>query len=726
MILRLSFLTLGLLAIAVASFLWASEIRRHAFATEAHLAKANEYDVRIMRDTWGVPYIYGKRDADVAFGLAYAHCEDDFASFQDVVMLFRGRSAEVRGEAGGLTDYMIQLFGVWERINARYETDIPAETRTVLDAYAAGVNLYASEHPNDVIAGVMPVTGKDIAAGFAFRTPFFYGFGRIVEELTGATSQPVATSDGPQQAALYPGLTDFAIGSNAAALAPSRTADGGTRLLVNSHQPWTGPVSWYEARVKSDEGWDMAGGVFVGSPFILHGVGANLGWANTVNRVDLADVYVLKVNPDNPNQYFFDGAWRDFERGTAKIKVHVWGPIAVTVEREMLHSVHGPVLKLPHGTYALRFAGMDEMRQVAQYHRLNKAQNFEEFEAALGMQALPSLNYIYADKTGRIAFYHNGTYPKRKAGYQWDQYLPGDTSDDVWTSYLPFSAVPRVVAPRTGFLISANSTPFKVTADPGNLREKDFPKEMGLDTRNTNRAIRFLELLSADPVVTDAELISYKMDTRYSGDSPMGKLMAEILAMDFSSDPLLREAQDVLRRWDLSTNQDSMGAALALMTAVPVLVPTYEGKPRQDPVTFLRKAAETMKTRYGRLDVRWGLLNIMKRGDLKLPLDGALDVLRAVEYELDPKDFTLKLDEDGTLMSKGGDSLIMLGAWDSSGVLSVRSIHNYGSAVLDTKSPHYADQAPLFAREDWKTVYLQESELRQHLEREYRPGRSLN
>lgn len=194
----------------------------------------------------------------------------------------------------------------------------------MIEAYADGVNLYAAEHPEATLPGLTPVTGADVVAGFAFRTPFFYGFGRTLETLFTSTERPGTTAPGPT-GALYPGMDGFNIGSNAAALSPRRTAEGATWLLVNSHQPWVGPVSWYEARIHSDEGWDMTGGVFPGSPFILHGVGPHLGWANTVNLVDLVDVYLLTVNPDNPNQYLFDGEWRDFTRGEARMTVKIWG-----------------------------------------------------------------------------------------------------------------------------------------------------------------------------------------------------------------------------------------------------------------------------------------------------------------------------------------------------------------------------------------------------------------
>ena len=104
--------------------------------------------------------------------------------------------------------------------------------------------------------------------------------------------------------------------------------------MVNSHQPYTGPVAWYEARVKSEEGWDMIGGIFPGAPMILHGAGPDLGWAMTVNKPDLVDVYALEVDePEEPSQYRFDGGWRDFDVKEIEFRVKLWGPFSLPVKR---------------------------------------------------------------------------------------------------------------------------------------------------------------------------------------------------------------------------------------------------------------------------------------------------------------------------------------------------------------------------------------------------------
>jgi hypothetical protein len=138
------------------------------------------------------------------------------------------------------------------------------------------------------------IHGDDIVAGFVVKMPFFYGLDKYLKTwLEGAGWQPgqQRAEDVNSMDSLF--WSRLPKGSNSFAVAPSRSADGYTRLDINSHQPWEGPVSWYEARLQSEEGWDMVGGVFPGTPVVLHGHNRNLGWAHTVNSPDLVDIYKL-------------------------------------------------------------------------------------------------------------------------------------------------------------------------------------------------------------------------------------------------------------------------------------------------------------------------------------------------------------------------------------------------------------------------------------------------
>ena len=94
----------------------------------------------------------------------------------------------------------------------------------------------------------------------------------------------------------------------------NKTSDESTRIIINSHQPLDGPLAWYEAHIRSDEGWNMMGGLFPGSPFVFVGFNENIAWGFTVNKPDLSDSYLLEINPENDDQYLLDGSWKDFEK----------------------------------------------------------------------------------------------------------------------------------------------------------------------------------------------------------------------------------------------------------------------------------------------------------------------------------------------------------------------------------------------------------------------------
>jgi len=660
------------------------------------IAKAAQYNVRIKRDSWGVPHVFGKTDADTAFGLGYAQSEDDFATLQDVTLASRGTLAATDGIKAATTDYLVHLFRVWENVNARYTTDIPPDVRRVVEAYADGVNLYAAKHPDAVKPGFLPVTGKDIVAGFVFKTPFFYGLDQVLKDLT--SPKPTDTSS--------------KTGSNGLAVAPSRSADGATRLLVNSHQPYVGPVSWYEVVLQSEQGWHVAGGVFPGSPFMLHGHNEHLGWANTVNDPDLADVYKLTINPANENQYKLDGKWVDFEKSDAALRVKLFGPLIWTVHRDVLWSKHGPVLKTDNGVFAIRYAGMNEIRQVIQYYRLNKSKNLAEWKAAMALGYLPSINYVYADEKGNIGYVYNGEFPVRKLGVDWQGQLPGDRSDLIWHSYLPFDKLLQVWNPKSGLVFNSNNTPFQCTDPADDPKPADYPDWMGIQTNMTNRAYRAEETFGADKAITAQKFHDYKFDLAYSIRSDVADEVAQVLKANPGGDADLAKAQDVLRHWDRKTDIHNRGTALAVLMGLEVSQTKKDGHP-VSAFDALKHAISNLKTHFGRVDPEWGQLNRMRRGDIDAPIDGGPDIYRAVYGE--PQD-------DSTLTAMDGDTFIMFVTWDKNGKLSSKSVHQFGSATLDQHSKHYNDQTPLFLKMQLKPVWFTADELKGHIEADYKPG----
>ncbi|MEL8054918.1 MAG: acylase [Pseudomonadota bacterium] len=679
-------------------------------------APASQYDVEIIRDSWGVPHIYGMTNADTAFGVGYAHAEDDFETIQDVVAATRGTLARYKGMSAAPTDYVVGLLDVWGTVEARYEADVPAEVKAIADAYAHGVNLYASEHPDETWAGLVPFTGKDVVAGFILKTPFFYGFdGTLMELLADSRDAPLATDPNQQSWLLHPTL-NTARGSNAFAVAPSRSADGKTRLIINSHQPMTGPVAWWEAHTVSEEGLDITGGLFPGTPVILHGFNQHLGWANTVSKPDLTDVYRLELSPNDDTLYRMDGQWKSFEEDTVTIKVKLWGPFVFPAKRKIKRTVHGPVIEAEHGTYAVRYAGMGEIRQLEQYIRLNHAESLSEFSDAMAMNALPSINYIYADKEGNIAFIHNGQYPDRIEDWDWQADLPGDRSDLIWQDYIPYADGPKLINPQSGFIFNANNTPYSATDGPDNIQLGDYPETLGLQENQTNRALRILELTDGESLLSRDDLLAIKFDTAFATGSDADLFIRDVLANDWSGEPDMQAAAEHLAAWDYQMNIDDRHAALGSLTVLRHVTGQFTGDYGPEPAQAFRDAVQVLNEHHGGIDPEWGQVNRLARGDLSLPVGGGSGSLRSIH----PKEWPA---DTGILEADGGDTWMALIEWDEGGKQSAQVVHQFGSATLDETSPHYADQAELFVREEWRTALLTREAIEADAARIYRPGR---
>ena len=665
-----------------------------------------DYDVQIVRDKFGVPHINGKTDADAAYGLAYAHSEDDFDTIQEVIAMTRGRSAAMLGKDAAPIDYVEGLLGSRDTVARKY-SQIPADVRAVLDGYAAGVNRYAAKNPDEVrLSKLFPINGQDVATGFVLRSPFFYGLDSTIKKLTkgeAADNEPVAElrGNGAKQAMLTPiGRDPSMNGSNAFAVAPKRMADGKTWLISNAHQPYEGGVAWYEAVVHSGEGLDMAGALFPGSPFVLLGHNRNLGWTNTVNEPDLIDVYKLKLNAAG-DQYQYDGKWIPLQEKRVWLRVK-YGPFVLPIPKMAYRSIHGPVIINDKGAFAIRYAGIDNVKLIEQYFRIQKAQNHDQWIAAMKLRGISATNFIYADKTGRIGYYYNALFPDRKPGFNYLKTLPGDTSASMWAGPLPWEATPMIENPASGFVTNANNTPFLAAGKGSELDSGKFSPLLGIEARKTNRIVRALELLEADTSYTVDELLKIKFDTVYNRKSFAGAWIAKLLAVDVKSEPDLVAAQALLKQWDF--NSDGAGKADALGEAMMHMANSanYHGEPLPDAKAKLREVVDAMMKGFGRIDPALGDVQRLIRGNVNLPAQGGTDTLRAATI-WEPQD-------NGTMRVRHGDSFIMLTSWDKAGKVSSQSVQPYGAATTRPNSPHYTDQMEMFVAGKFKPVHFEWAE----------------
>ena len=651
----------------------------------AQHAAASTHEASIERDHYGVPHIYGETDADAAFGLAYAQAEDAWPIMEGSLPFFRGTAGLYEGQEGAQSDYLVKWLDLWGTLDRDYERVLSPEIRRYVEAFAEGFNAFTRDNPSEVQhPELLPITGKDIIAGHMLRHPLFYGFDGSVLELFG-DERPNTVSKAP-----YNPKPKDPIGSNATAIAPSRTDDGSTYLIINSHQPLTGPVAWYEAHIESGEGLNVMGGLFPGAPTMGVGFTEEHGWGATVNKPDLVDIYVLEMNPENPDQYRLDGEWRDLEVGEVKLKLKLWGFFPWSVKREVLRSVHGPALRTEHGVYAIRYAGIDEMKQVEQWLAMNKAKNFDEWKAAVALNHIQSFNFVYANRHGDIHFIHNAQLPVRAPGWNWQQYLPGDRSDLIWQGYHPTSALPQVTNPESGFLHSANQTPFNVTEAQDNPQPNTVPADGGWQTRMTNRATRGLELFADFEQISFDEAWQLKHDNSYSVNYRGMTFLSEVTALPRSDDTVSR-AIEILENWDRGTDKDNRGAALGVCVLAAEWQAESGGTSNPDAQVILDNCIDQTLEIGGRLDPRWGDVNRHGRDDTHWPVAGGPDTLRAI--------YSRRLDGDDHLTAVAGDGLYYVIRWTPDGEQKLLGTHQYGNDMTNPESPHYLDQAEDYTNE---------------------------
>jgi acyl-homoserine lactone acylase PvdQ len=702
----------GVIAALFAAGLRLAPMHGRSFDRAAAIAAAESYDAEITRDAYGVPRVIGVTDADAGFAIAWAHAEDDFATIQESLRASLGPEMLAANESEARTAYLVQLLRIREQVESDYETEISTEVRAVMEAYAAGLNFYAAQHIAEASPDLFPVTGRDVAVLSGFFSPLFYGLGEVLGELAAPQAARDPARGQELQVMLQHGPATE-LGSNAFAVAPGKSSDGWTRAIINSHQPVDGALAWYEGHLISQDGLNIAGGMFPGAPAVHLGVNPGLAQAATVNHPDLIDVYELVLDGDG---YVLDGETRAFDRRTAAMTVRIFGPFAWRVTRPADWSEHGLVLRTDRGAFAIRYATMGDIRFIEQAYRMMRAETLEDFETAVRMGAMGNTNRIVATRDGQIARYYLARMPARPADadVDWSGVLPGDRSDLIWSGFEAFDALPHMIDPRAGYVLDANHSPFQVTLTADDPDAADYPERFGIETGMTNRGRRATDLMAALDAVSREDLLAVKYDNVYDAASFAGIVQARIAAMSWDS--ALRPAADIITGWDRGTGLDDQGAALSVMTALMLFGQAENAADLSDAQLreALARAAALLNEHHGRLDPPWRDVNVLDRGEHQVALAGGPDTLRAVNSILDT--------EAGVLRMVSGDGLHMLAEWAPGAAYpDVFAVHQFG-ASQDPASPHYADQMEDFAAQRLRRVPMREADVRAQAVRIYRPG----
>lgn len=663
--------------------------------------KIDPSKIDIVRDSFGVPHIFAKTDTEVAYGLAWAAAEDDFKSMQEVILPAKNLMASVQGKKGAAGDYAFALFRCREITEEKWNTLTPAFLK-LIEGYVEGLNDYAIKHPEEILhKKIFPVTLKEYVSSAVFALTIFNGADQALFRIF-TNSEWEA-----------PELNKK--GSNSAAVSSNKTTTGEAFLLINAHQPNTGPQAFYEAHICSEEGLNVTGGLLAGGPCILHGVNENLGWAHTVNYCDRIDEYQLEMNPDNPLQYKFDGQWVDLEVKTIKLKIK---GIPLNVKRKIYWSRYGATMKNKQGFFSIRLGANMKIGVLDQWYQMNKAKNFNEFYTAISRQELSMFNIMYADRYDTIFYISNALMPMRDASlnYNWKKTLPGNTSKTLWTQFRTEKELPQYINPKSGFLFNTNHSPFLATAAADNLRSAAFTKTDGWELYHLNRSVRFLELFPQDQKLDYESFKKIKFDMQLPAVMQYPYKLDSMFSMNENEYPALASLITTFRNWDKRGDASSKGAAIFLLT-YEHLKKTLQGQAsraitRQEAVETFNYVSNYMQTNFGRTDITLGDLQKLVRGDKEWPLSGFPDLLSPQWTE----PFV-----NGKLKSIGGDGLIMFVRFAKEGLPKIETINMYGASAKPGHK-HFDDQVEMYLKQQTKKMTLDKTEVYKNAERVYHPG----
>lgn len=669
----------------------------------------NTSEIDIMRDAYGVPHIYAPTDVQVAYGLAWAHAEDDFQTIQLTMLSGKGMLGAHLGKQGAAVDYVVALLDC-QKIARNQWDSLSEDYQKIITSYTAGLNAYAVEFPEKVLLKEsFPITVQEVLSAYVLSLAVISGADQVIGNLVNGKVDEYVDLSGK--------------GSNAFAFNRSKTKDGQVYLNINSHQPLEGPTAWYEAHLISDEGWNALGGLFPGGATIFHGTNPYLGWAHTVNYPDKIDIFQLEMDSENDLKYRFDNEWKTLDSKQVKLSVQILFGIKIRVKKPVYRSIYGPVIKNDKGYFAFDLGALHDLRAPEQWYRMNKATDWKSFKAALEMVAIPGFNIVYADREDNIYYVGNAKIPMRNPDYNWQRTLPGNTSETrpqtPEPEYHPLEDLPQVFNPEAGYVFNTNNSAFNSTANENNAKIEDYDPTMGYREFENNRSTRFMELVQRYDVLSWDDFLQIKYDDTLPKSLAYPVDLSALWTLDSASNPKYGKLINILKNWDRSSHYQSIGAA-QFMILYRYLVNTYRkyyaGTPYPlTPAEALDAVAYTqkyLKKNFKQIDIALGDYQLLVRGSYEMPVNGILDVLTA----MDAKPY-----KDGRVRAHQGESYIQLVRFPKEGLPIIESVNVYG-ASNQPESPHYRDQMMLFLKQKRKPMTLDLEEVRRTARSIYHPG----
>ena len=689
--------------------------------------------VTIIRDDFGVPHVYGETDADAVFGMLYAQCEDDFNRVEQNYIWAIGRLAEVEGESALYSDLRARLFMTREQAVAAYENS-PPWLRKLCDAFSDGVNYYLHTHPE-----VRP----KLLHRFEPWMPMYFSEGSIggdiervsTRKLQAYYEEGIEFPDSAllelqrQEAALEPG------GSNGIALSGALTRSGNAMLLINPH------TSFYfrgEMHVVSGEGLNAYGAVTWGQFFIYQGFNEKTGWMHTSTYTDVMDEYVETVSGvEGKTMYRYGEEWRPVRASGVTLSYRS-GDSLHQRTFPMYHTHHGPITHQVGGQPVATAMMWDPARALEQSFIRTKQEGYDGFRKMMDIRTNSSNNTVYADAEGNIAYFHGNFIPRRDPRFNYREPVDGSNPETDWQGLHTVDENILLLNPGNGWIQNCNSTPFTAALQFSPKRE-DYPAYMSLDQENF-RGVHAIELLTGRSGYTLDSLIALAYDPYLPAFEAL--IPGLVAAYDGLPDKggSLEKAIEYLRAWDYRTSEESVAMTLAHFygTAYAGQGTHPEGlsdlelmrflgseSPEGERLSVFRSVLESLQADFGTWEVPWGEVNRYQR------LNG--DIRQAFDDDKPSIPIGFASGRWGALAAYGAryhnNTRRIYGTRGNSFVAVVEFADRVKAKSLlaggqsgDPQSPHFDDQAAMYAEAKFKDVAFYREDVEARARERYHPG----
>jgi len=692
-------------------------------------------DVTITRDTWGIPHIHGKSDADAVFGLVYAEAEDDFNRVETNYINAMGRLAEAEGEREIYRDLRMKLFIDPDSLKAQYAAS-PEWLKALMNGWADGLNFYLHNHPEvkpRVITQFEPwmalsfsegSIGGDIERVNLTQLEAFYGNHPRAAVKTSATD-----GDGPNEPA----------GSNGIAIAPANTVNHRALLLINPH---TSFFFRAEVQVTSDEGLNAYGAVTWGQFFVYQGFNERAGWMHTSSGVDAIDEY-LETIVKKGDQMFYKYGNEERPVGISTVEVPYRTPTRMATKQFTVYRTHhGPIIREANGKWVSIRMMQDPVKALTQSYTRTKARDYKTFKQSMELHTNSSNNTIFADADGDIAYFHGNFIPRRSTHFDWTRPVDGSDTATDWHGLLSVDETPHLLNPASGWLYNSNNWPWSA-AGPSSPKRTDYPAYVETGYEESARGVHAVRVLSNKKDFSIEGLRAAAYDSYLPA---FEKLIPSLLsaydqlpASDARKAKLAEQIQ-LLRAWDLRWSVTSVPTSLAVFWAeeltrrvsgdarrAGVSADDYiiDRAPPSQRLDALMTASDKLAAGFGSWKTPWGDINRFQRltADIIQRFDDAAPST--------PVSFTSA--RWGSLASFGARPYPNTKKWYGTSGNSFVAVVEFGDSVHAVavtaggesghpQSPHFNDEAQRYATGNLREVYFYPSQLTAHIERQYHPG----